>query len=128
MTKVLIVDDTQTLIRVVKVYLMGWNLEYREAGDGAAALKVAREWRPDLVISDVRMPGMDGFELTAHLRADPDLHGVPVVLLTSFGDDASKKKGKLVGANAFLEKGQNLNQLRLTIRELLGLPEPRSAR
>ena len=72
--KVLIVDDTKTLLSVIQIYLMGWGLEFVEAYDGLEALKKAQETRPALVISDVRMPGMDGFELCAALRADPKLH------------------------------------------------------
>jgi twitching motility two-component system response regulator PilG len=121
--KILLVDDTKTLISVLKVLLMGWDLEFRAEHDGAAALATARAWKPDLVISDVRMPGMDGFELCASLRADPELHRVPIVLLTSFGDEVSKKKGMLVGATAFLTKGADRDQLRNTVRDVLKLPE-----
>ena len=126
--KILLVDDTKTLISVLKVLLMGWDLEFRAEHDGAAALKTAREWRPDLVISDVRMPGMDGFELCASIRADPDLHSVPVVLLTSFGDEVSRKKGMLVGATAFLTKGGDRDELRNTVRQVLNLPERKAVR
>lgn len=126
--KILLVDDTKTLISVLKVFLMGWDLEFREAHDGISALKTAREWTPDLVISDVRMPGMDGFELCANLRADPALHAVPVVLLTSFGDEISKRKGMLVGATAFLTKGGSLDELRSTVRDVLKLPDRKGVR
>ena len=126
--KILLVDDTKTLISVLKVFLMGWDLEFREAHDGVAALGLAREWKPDLVISDVRMPGMDGFELTANLRADPALAAVPVILLTSFGDELAKKKAKLVGATAFLTKGGSLDELRTTVRDVLKLPDRKGVR
>jgi twitching motility two-component system response regulator PilG len=126
--KILLVDDTKTLISVLKVFLMGWDLEFREAHDGVSALKLARECKPDLVISDVRMPGMDGFELCASLRADPELHAVPVVLLSSFGDEVAKRKGKLVGATAFLTKGGSLDELRSTVRDVLKLPDRKGVR
>ena len=126
--KILLVDDTKTLISVLKVFLMGWDLEFREAHDGISALKTAREWKPDLVISDVRMPGMDGFELTANLRADPALAAVPIVLLTSFGDELAKKKARLVGATAFLTKGGSLDELRTTVRDVLKLPDRKGVR
>ena len=75
--KVLLVDDTRTLLSLIQVYLMGWSIDFIEAKDGTEGLKQAREHRPDLVISDVRMPGMDGFELTAALRSDLFLHRTP---------------------------------------------------
>jgi len=71
------------------------------------------------------MPGMDGFELCAAIRADPALHKLPVVLLTSLNDDASRKKGKLVGATAFLTKPVSVEELRKTVGTILKLPARR---
>jgi twitching motility two-component system response regulator PilG len=123
--KVLLVDDTRTLLSLIQVYLMGWEIEFVVAKDGTEGLLRAREHRPDLVISDVRMPGMDGFELCAAIRADPVLHETPLVLLTSLADDASRKKGKLVGATAFLTKPVSVEELRRTVGRILELPARR---
>jgi len=123
--KVLLVDDTRTLLSLIQVYLMGWGMEFLEAKDGIDGLAKAKASRPDLVISDVRMPGMDGFELTAAIRSDRDLHQIPVVLLTSLNDDASRKKGKLVGASAFLTKPVSVEELRKTVGDILKLPAKR---
>ena len=123
--KVLLVDDTRTLLSLIQVYLMGWDMEFVEARDGKQGLEQARLHRPALVISDVRMPGMDGFELCAAIRADKDLHGTPIVLLTSLNDDASRRKGRLVGASAFLTKPVSVDELRRTVSEILKLPTRR---
>jgi twitching motility two-component system response regulator PilG len=120
--KVLIVDDTKTLLSLIQVYLMGWGLQFAEAQDGLEGLRRARQLRPDLIISDVRMPGMDGFELCAAVRSDANLHGVPLVLLTSLKDDVSRQKGRLVGATAFLSKPVSVDELRTTVVKLLKLP------
>jgi twitching motility two-component system response regulator PilG len=104
---------------------MGWEIEFVVAKDGTEGLLRAREHRPDLVISDVRMPGMDGFELCAAIRADAVLHKTPLVLLTSLADDASRKKGKLVGATAFLTKPVSVEELRRTVGRILELPARR---
>jgi twitching motility two-component system response regulator PilG len=100
-------------------------MEFLEAKDGIEGLAKAKSARPDLVISDVRMPGMDGFELTAAIRSDRDLHQTPVVLLTSLNDDASRRKGKLVGATAFLTKPVSVEELRKTVGDILKLPAKR---
>jgi twitching motility two-component system response regulator PilG len=120
--KVLIVDDTKTLLSVIQIYLMGWGLEFVEAYDGAEGLRKARQSNPDLVISDVRMPEMNGFELCAALRADPALRATPVVLLTALSDVASREQGILVGASAFLTKPVSVENLRSVVRKALKLP------
>lgn len=120
--KVLIVDDTKTLLSLIQIYLMGWGLEFVEAYDGLEAFRKAKESRPGLVISDVRMPGMDGFELCAAIRADPTLHATPVVLLTSLSDSASREKGTLVRASAFLTKPVTVQDLRAVVGGMLKLP------
>src|SRR5512138_89075 len=123
--KVLLVDDTRTLLSLIQVYLLGWHLEFIEARDGIEGLSKAREQKPDLIVSDIRMPGMDGFEFCAAVRADPALHAVPFVMLTSLTDEMSRRKGKLVGASAFLTKPIAPEQLRGIVAELLKLPPVR---
>ena len=120
--KVLLIDDTRTLLSLIQVYLMGWNIQFIEAKDGTEGLAKAREHKPVLIISDVRMPGMDGFELCAAVRADAELYLTPIVLLTSLNDESSRRKGKLVGANAFLTKPVSVNELRTTVGRMLDDP------
>ena len=120
--KVLIVEDTKTITNLLQVYLMGWGLQFFEAGNGVQGLAKAREIKPDLVISDVQMPEMDGFALCAAVRADSSLHATPFLLLTSLKDEASRQRGRLVGASAFLNKPVSVDELRERVRELLRLP------
>jgi twitching motility two-component system response regulator PilG len=120
--KVLIVEDTKTITNLLQVYLMGWGLQFFDAGNGVQGLAKAREIKPDLVISDVQMPEMDGFALCAAVRADSTLHATPFLLLTSLKDEASRQRGRLVGASAFLNKPVSVDELRERVRELLKLP------
>jgi twitching motility two-component system response regulator PilG len=123
--KVLIVEDTKTITNLLQVYLMGWGLEFFDAPNGALGLAKARDLKPDLIISDVQMPEMDGFALCAAVRADPNLHSTPFMMLTSLKDDASRQKGKLVGASAFLNKPVSVDDLRSKVRDILKLPATR---
>ncbi|ABF88007.1 MULTISPECIES: PleD family two-component system response regulator [Myxococcus] len=123
--KVLIVEDTKTITNLLQVYLMGWGLEFFDAPNGAIGLTKARELKPDLIISDVQMPEMDGFALCAAIRADRQLHDTPFMMLTSLKDDASRQKGKLVGASAFLNKPVSVDDLRSKVRDILKLPATR---
>ncbi|MFY2561467.1 response regulator [Corallococcus terminator] len=120
--KVLIVEDTKTITNLLQVYLMGWGLEFIDAPNGVEGLSKARELKPDLIISDVQMPLMDGFALCAAVRADSHLHNIPFMMLTSLKDDASRQKGKLVGANAFLNKPVSVDDLRSKVSDMLKLP------
>ncbi len=120
--KILLVDDTKTLPKLVRVYLLGWQLEFEEAHDGREGLAKALAWRPDLVVSDVQMPNMSGFELCAAIRASVELQDLPVVLLTSLKDEPSRRKGRLVGASAFINKPVQVDELRATVAKLLALP------
>lgn len=114
--KVLIVDDTNTLRSLVQIYLLAHGWEFVEAQDGAEGLEKTRSLHPDVVISDVKMPVMDGFELCAAIRSDPTLRDIPVVLLTMLGDEGSRARGQLVGASAFLTKPISPDTLREAVR------------
>lgn len=114
--KVLVVDDTQTLRSLVQIYLLARGWEFLEARNGAEGLEKVRTARPDLVITDVKMPVMDGFELCAAIRSDPALRATPVVLLTMLDDESSRARGRLVGASAFLTKPITPTALRATVR------------
>lgn len=122
---VLIVEDTNTVAALIQVYLMGWAIEFRVAKNGKEGLQMAMEHKPDLVLTDVQMPEMDGFALCAAIRADPKLHQLPVVLLTSLKDEASRKQGRLVGATAFLTKPVSNKDLRSQVASVLGLDPER---
>lgn len=123
--KVLIVDDTNTLRSLVQIYLIAHGWEFVEAQNGAEGLEKARALRPDVIVSDVKMPVMDGFELCAAIRSDPELFEIPIVLLTMLGDEASRQRGRLVGATAFLTKPISPDTLRETVRAAVRRKEAR---
>jgi DNA-binding NarL/FixJ family response regulator len=111
-TRVLLVDD-QPLVRAgVRAVLESAGIEVvAEAAEGAEALHRAREAKPDVVVMDLRMPRMDGVEATRLLRADPSLPGVRVLVLTTFDGDENVLHAVRAGADGFLSKTAEPDEL-----------------
>ena len=108
---ILVVDDLPDMRRMLVSRLVGWNYAALSAGDGLAALELAREHRPDLIITDWLMPRMDGLEFIEELKRDPELASIPVTLLTARSDEESRVQGTTSGADAFLGKPFNSQEL-----------------
>jgi CheY-like chemotaxis protein len=119
--KVLILDDSNVVRQVVKIYLAGHDYEVLEAEDAERALQLCRLTNPDIVISDINLPGMSGIEFVTQLRADPSprLRGLPVVLLTGDKNDSLRADGLRAGANAFVKKPVVGPALREALAEVL---------
>jgi CheY-like chemotaxis protein len=95
-----------------------------EAGDGHAGVTAARELHPDLIVCDMLMPGMNGDEVLARLRADPGLAGVPVILLTALSDREQIRQGIAAGADDVLTKPYRPAELCAAIDALLARRQP----
>jgi twitching motility two-component system response regulator PilG len=104
MKKVLIVEDSPTTRAVVKVYLTGQKLDFLEANNGEDGLQMARQQRPDVIVLDLKMPGIDGFTFCRALRADPQLRDTPVILLTGTRGAEVEAEAMAAGASLFLNK------------------------
>ena len=90
------------------------------AYDGPAALELVRRRRPDLVLLDIGLPGMDGYEVARRCRQDEDLRGIMLVAMTGYGKDEDRRRSQEAGFNAHLVKPVNLEDLRV----LLTQPDP----
>jgi two-component system chemotaxis response regulator CheY len=119
--QVLLVDDSQTMREIFKVYLMGGKYTFTEAGTAARALQLLRLVKTDIVIADVNMPGMDGFEFVKNVRASerPEVRGVPVVLITGEKSEELRARAMTAGANAFLRKPVEAQAMMSLIEELV---------
>jgi len=102
--RVLVVDDDFVSRTATAAALSGASNEVRTAVDGLEALQIARLWRPDLILLDVMMPGIDGFEVCRSLRTDPELADLRIFFLTSIEDRAARLTGFAAGADDFLGK------------------------
>jgi diguanylate cyclase (GGDEF)-like protein len=115
----LVVDDDPFIARLLEIELRAAGYDVRVAADGALALDAARERCPDLVLADVMMPNMDGFELTRRLRQDPRTATVSVIMLTARGLSADKLEGFAIGADDYIVKPFDTPELLARIRGVL---------
>jgi diguanylate cyclase (GGDEF)-like protein len=117
--RVLVVDDDPFIARLLEIELRSVGYDVRLASDGQEALETIGEWLPDLVLADVMMPNMDGFELTRRLRQDSRTATVSVIMLTARGLSADKLEGFSVGADDYIVKPFDTPELMARIRGVL---------
>ena len=125
--RILIVDDDRGLCQLIERMLeaSGRGFETRHAFDGMEGLLAMRAWRPDLVLLDLAMPGMDGFQVLEEMRHDPALLGIPVALLTvaSYAEDVLAQRGGQIVIH--YPGGLQLTEVLRCLRALIGVLEPR---
>ncbi|SHJ22995.1 diguanylate cyclase [Desulfofundulus thermosubterraneus] len=118
-TRVLLVEDSPLQRKILAGYLAGEGIEVITAADGAEALRIAEQQRPDMILLDVVLPGMDGFEVCRHLKENPGLKDTPVVFITSRQGREDKIRGLECGADDFLFKPVDKRELLIRTRSLL---------
>ncbi len=109
--KILAVDDEKHIVRLVQVNLERQGYEVVTANDGREALEKVESEKPDLVVLDVMMPYMDGFEVLQNLRRNPNTRDIPVIMLTAKAQDADVFKGWQSGVDCYLTKPFNPMEL-----------------
>jgi DNA-binding response OmpR family regulator len=119
--KVLIADDEPNIVISLEFLLQREGFAVLVAVDGEEALARARAERPDLVLLDVMMPKMNGFDVCQALRADPELAGMRILMLTAKGRDTEVSKGLGLGADAYVTKPFSTKELVAQVRSLLGV-------
>ncbi len=123
--RVLVVDDSPNTRDIVKEVLDAYGYAVSTAEDGLAAWRKAQGGRFDAVLTDVEMPGLDGFALTARLRTDPHYQTTPIVIISSRASEEDRRRGAEAGADAYIVKGDfDQSGLLATLANLLGEPRP----
>jgi DNA-binding response OmpR family regulator len=117
---ILVADDEEDVRELVAYRLTRSGYEVIDAADGEEAFRLASERPPDLMVLDVMMPRLDGYELTRRVRAEESLRAVPVILLTARSQETDVGRGFDVGADDYLKKPFNPDELVARVRAVLG--------
>jgi two-component system alkaline phosphatase synthesis response regulator PhoP/two-component system response regulator VicR len=123
--RILVVDDERHIVRLVQVNLERAGYEILTAYDGVEALEKVKTESPDMVVLDVMMPRMDGFEVLKNLQSDPRFQNIPVIMLTAKAQDADIFKGWASGVSSYLTKPFNPRELLVFVERIFqSLDEP----
>ena len=119
MQRILIADDEANILMLLDIMLRDLDVEVIRAENGEIALQKAKEFKPDLVITDVVMPKKNGFEVCRELRAISDFSQIPIIILSALGDEYNKITGFEEGANDYIIKPFNVEALKERVKALL---------
>lgn len=117
--RILIADDEEEIRQLVKTKLLSMKCEVLVARDGEEALSLALVEKPDLILLDVRMPGLNGWEVTKHLRKKPEFDQTAIILVTGIGEALNAATAPLYGADEYIDKPFQLAELEFKIRKVL---------
>jgi CheY-like chemotaxis protein len=130
MTKILLVEDDKSLREIYGVRLMAEGYEIVSAGDGEEALAIAIKERPELIVSDVMMPKISGFDMLDILRSTTETKDVKIIMMTALSSDDQRARGEALGADRYLVKSQvGIEDVVRTVHDVLGdgVATPQSA-
>ena len=116
---VLVIDDDPTHIRLMEKILTGAQYRVLLADDAPVGLEMAMKQKPDLIVLDVMMPVINGFNICRLLKSEEGVSGIPIILLTSRITEEDQRIGREVGADAYMLKPLNTNEFLAKVRELL---------
>jgi len=109
--RILVVEDQEDLRTILRDYFKAHGYEVLEAVDGQDCLTQARSVRPDLVLMDIQLPVLDGYEATRQIKADPNLKSIPVIAISSFAMKGDEEKARAAGCDHYVTKPYSPVQL-----------------
>ena len=120
MTKrILVVEDQQDNRQIIRDMLAATDYEMSEAENGEQALVAVAKERPDLILMDIQLPIMDGYEATRRIKADPALNSIPIIAVTSYALSGDEQKARAAGCDDFVAKPYSPRRLLAKIRQYL---------
>ena len=118
MTKrILVVEDQEDNRAILRDLLVHAGYEVVEVGDGEKALPAASAYRPDVILMDIQLPLLDGYEATRRIKADPTLKHVPIIVVTSYALSGDEAKARAAGCDAYMAKPYSPKALLAKVRE-----------
>jgi len=118
--KILVVEDTEDNRQILRDLLGMAGYDMIEAHDGAEGVAQATTHKPDLILMDIQMPVMDGYEATRQIKANPELKAIPIVAVTSYALSGDEQKARAAGCDAYIAKPYSPRQMLAKVREILG--------
>jgi two-component system cell cycle response regulator DivK len=120
--RILVVEDREDNMQILRDMLTSADYETVEALNGEEALAAVAKQRPDLILMDIQLPIMDGYEATRRIKADPALRAIPIIAVTSFALSGDEDKARAAGCDDFVAKPFSPRQLLAKIRQYLSQP------
>jgi DNA-binding response OmpR family regulator len=111
MKNILVIDDTEDLRSLIAAILTSYGFNVREAESGQSGVRMINEEKPDLVVCDIHMPGMDGYDTLAAVRNSPVTAGTPFILMTGLVSNEGARRGQVLGEENYLVKPFSMEQL-----------------
>jgi two-component system cell cycle response regulator DivK len=117
--RILVVEDQEDNRQIIRDLLAATDYELSEAENGEEALAAVAKQRPDLILMEIQLPSMDGYEATRRLRTDPALQSIPIIAVTSYAPIGEKQKAREIGCDDLVPKPYSPRELLAKIRQYL---------
>jgi two-component system, cell cycle response regulator DivK len=117
--RILVVEDQEDNQQILYDLLTKAGYEVAQAMDGPAALVAVTAQRPDLILMDIQLPSLDGYDVTRRLKSDPALRSIPIIVVTSYALSGDEAKARAAGCDSYVTKPYNPRQLLAKVREYL---------
>jgi two-component system cell cycle response regulator DivK len=117
--RILVVEDQEDNRQIIRDMLSATDYEIIEAESGEQALEAVAKQRPDLILMDIQLPGIDGYETTRRIKADPALRSIPIIAVTSYALSGEEQKARAAGCDVYVPKPYSPRQLLAKIRQYL---------